>query len=485
MTAHNPVAVRKALCENSLYDFTKTGWKYIDPATFVDGRHLQVISQHLEAVYYGQIRRLMINVPPRHCKSLLCSVAFPAWIWANDPTKRFLSFSYAQALSTRDSLKHRRLVESPWYQSLWGKQFSLTGDQNTKIRFDNDQGGFRMASSITGLGTGEGGDIILIDDPHNMKEIGSDAKIAEVIDFWTNVLPTRLNDPKTGAFVIIMQRGSERDLCGHIIQSEYDDWVHINLPARYEVDHPYPSTSPFGEVDWRTKDGEFLWGERFGKAELDKIARTMGSFGAAGQLQQRPAPREGGLFDRAWFDGAFVDRAPKQGQRIRYWDKAATEEKPGLDPDWTAGALLNVGYDGVAYLEDMVRFRDNPAGVERRIKQTAQMDGRGVHVYLEQEPGSSGKDVISYYQRHVLAGFVMRGDRPTGSKVERAAPLSAAAEAGNLKIVRGGWNHAFLDELCAFPYAAHDDQVDAASGAYAKLVKTAGGEPVTHIMGTR
>ena len=165
-------------CEESLYAFLKKGWKYIDPAPFVGGWHLEAIAEHLQAVTDGQIRRLIINVPPRTSKSSLCSVAWPAWTWAQSrigpcsgPHVQFLFASYAQTLSIRDSVKTRRLLESPWYKRNWGKRFSITSDQNTKIRFDNDKGGYRLATSVDGSLTGEGGSIIVVDDPHNANEV--------------------------------------------------------------------------------------------------------------------------------------------------------------------------------------------------------------------------------------------------------------------------------------------------------------------------
>src|SRR6185312_742640 len=160
--------------EESLIGFLKGAWRYIDPAPYVDGWHLEAIAEHLEAVTYGDIRRLIINVPPRHSKSSLVSVAWPVWTWAqgqvgplSGPQVQFLSASYAQPLSTRDALKSRRLIQSPWFQEKWGNRFTLTGDQNAKMRYENDKGGYRIATSVNGALTGEGGSCIIVDDPLN------------------------------------------------------------------------------------------------------------------------------------------------------------------------------------------------------------------------------------------------------------------------------------------------------------------------------
>lgn len=177
--------------------------------------------------------------------------------------------------------------------------------------------------------------------------------------------------------------------------------------------------------------------------------------------------QEGGtMFKREWFE--IVPAAPAGINLVRYWDMAATEAKPGKDPDYTSGCLMGEK-DGIYYIIDIKRDRLSPLGVENLIKQTAILDGKRVPIWLEQEPGSSGKTVIDHYAREVLKGFIFRGDRVTGSKTQRAQPLSAAAEMGNVKLVQGKWIPAFLDEAEVFPFGLHDDQVDSASGAMSKL----------------
>lgn len=462
----SPVEVEQELGHRNLIDFIRYGWANFDPAKFVDGWHVGAICEHLEAVARGEIRRLIINIPPRHMKSLSVAVAWPAWTWIDDPTIGFLYCSYAQALSLRDSVKCRRLIDSPWYQQRWGDKFRLTSDQNTKTRFENNQQGYRIASSVEGLATGEGGDIIVIDDPHNVREGESETIRNSVLSWWDEAMPTRLNDPKTGAYVIIMQRVHENDLVGHILAGEHSNWTHLCLPARYERDHPnvWPN-------DPRKKPGELLWSERFGEPEIASIETALGSYGTAGQLQQRPAPREGGMFERDWFE--IVREAPADGRVVRFWDQAGSKPKPGTDPDYTAGVRMKK-HDGIFYIEDVRRVRTTPQKVEKLTKQTADLDGKGVPIWIEQEPGSSGKATISHYQRNVLEGFSCRGLPSTGPKTMRADPLSAAAEAGNIKLVSGEWNKQFLDEIEVFPMGTHDDQVDSASGAHSRLTSSGG-----------
>jgi hypothetical protein len=206
------------LATRSLAEFVRQAWLVIEPSTpFVPGWHIDAIIEHLEAVTYGQIRNLLINVPPRHMKSLLVSVFWPAWEWIRWPERRWLFSSYGAQLSIRDSVKCRRLIESPWYQSRWAGRFALTSDQNTKGRFDNDRSGYRLSTSVGGAATGEGGDRVVCDDPHNVQEAESDSVRKATLDWWDVTMSTRVNDPKTAAMLVIMQRCHEQDLSGHLL----------------------------------------------------------------------------------------------------------------------------------------------------------------------------------------------------------------------------------------------------------------------------
>lgn len=214
----------------SLREFVRQAFAIIEPSTpFVPGWHIDAIIEHLEGITFGHIRNLLINVPPRHMKSLLVSVLWPAWEWIRFPERRFLYSSYAAQLSIRDSVKCRRLIESPWYQERWGDHYALTGDQNTKGRFENDRSGYRLSTSVGGAATGEGGDRVVCDDPHNVQEAESDSVRKGTTDWWDVVMSTRVNDPRSAAKVVVMQRCHQRDLSGHLL--EQGGWEHLRLPA--------------------------------------------------------------------------------------------------------------------------------------------------------------------------------------------------------------------------------------------------------------
>lgn len=322
----------RADCEESLYTFLKSAWRYIDPAQWRDAWAVDAICEHLQAVVDGQIKRLIINCPPRIGKSNTVSVAFPAWTWAqpnSTPTcgagVPFLYASYADKLSLRDSVKCRRLIESPWYQARWGSRFQLTTDQNTKSRFTNDKGGDRLITSIGAGVTGEGGNIICIDDPNAANDVESEATTEATINWWTTAMPTRLNDPELGAFIIIQQRLSEDDLTGHILEHEADGWTHLCLPGRYEPERSFHTV--IGWTDPRTEPNELLWPERFSEEYLKRLEKSMGPYTFAGQIQQRPEPKGGGIIKREWWKLWEHDSYPPMDFVLATLDTAYTEDQ--------------------------------------------------------------------------------------------------------------------------------------------------------------
>jgi len=366
-TAAQLLDLDRADCEESLYQFVRHGWKYIDPAPFAPGWHLEAISEHLEAVVSGQIKRLVINVPPRHCKSILTSVAFPAWTWAQQqrthtsgPGVPFLFASYGDDLSRRDSVRCRRLIESAWYQQLWGDRFTLAPDQNTKGRFTNDQGGERLITSIGGRVTGEGFNICVVDDPNATNEMESEATLETTLDWWQITMPTRPNDQQLSAIVIIQQRLAQNDLTGHIQEFESDGWDFLVLPGRFESWRKSHVTS-IGWSDPRTEEGEVLWPEKVPELSLKRLEKKLGKFGFAGQIQQRPAPKGGGIIERDWW---------------LLWDK---EEYPPFD---YICAMVDTAYTAETYNDPSAMivwgiFTPPTAARVTRIVGRNDDDGRG------------------------------------------------------------------------------------------------------------
>jgi predicted phage terminase large subunit-like protein len=461
-------ALDRAEAEAGLAGFIKRAWHVLEPPgrPYVHNWHIDSICEHLEAVSDGGIRRLLINMPPGCMKSLSVSVCWPAWEWGprGRPGTRWIGASYAERLSVRDNIKCRRLIRSDWYRALWGDAFDLVREQNTKARFENDRTGFRLATSVGGLGTGERGDRFIIDDPHNVQKTDSATTREATLRWFDETVPTRLNDPEKSAIVVVMQRVHERDVSGHILARELD-YEHLLLPMEYEA--ATSRVMPTGTADPRTADGELLWPARFSGPVVEALKRSMGAYAAAGQLQQRPVPREGGLFRRHWFD--IVRTVPGGVRAVRHWDLAGSRAGGGRDPDWTVGLKLCRDGEGIFYVEDIVRLRAEGPEVRKAIAATAARDGTGVRISLPQDPGQAGKVQAQDLVR-MLAGYRVTAKPESGDKLTRAEPAAAQAEAGNLKLRRGDWNDAFLEEAAMFPNGAHKDQVDALSGAFAALM---------------
>ena len=309
--------------EESLRNFIELAWEILEPGReFSPGWHIDAICEHLEAISHGEILRLLINIPPGCMKSLTTQVFFPAWEWGPQrrPSLRYVSASYSHDLTIRDNRKCRNLIQSKWYQDKWGDIFQMTSDQNAKIRYDNDKSGFRVATSVDGLGTGERGDRFIIDDPHNVKDGESDRKRHNAELWFTETVPTRMNEPEQSAVILIMQRVHELDVSGIAVSRELG-YVHLMLPMEFEPDRRC-STS-IGFVDPREDENELLWPNRMTRPTIERDKKAMGSYATAGQFQQRPTPRGGGLFKRKDFQ--YVDEAPRQvGKRVRVWDLAAS-----------------------------------------------------------------------------------------------------------------------------------------------------------------
>lgn len=455
-------AERTRRAEQSLLEFCRQGWRVLEPATtFIDGWHLAAVCEHLEAVTRGQINRLLINMPPRHMKSLAVSVFWPAWVWAREPQRRFIFASYARSLSVRDSLKCRRLITSPWYQERWVNRFTLAGDQNAKDRFENNRTGFRLATSVGGQATGEGGDCIIADDPHNAREAMSEKKRSAVAEWWDQAMSTRCNDPSTGALVIVMQRLHEQDLSGHVLQQ--GGYVHLKLPAAWEDDNgkgrifsSAPAALGIRVEDPRTEEGQPLWPERFNAAALARLQTALGSWGAAGQLQQRPAPASGGIFKRSWWQRFRTP--PQKGLTIQSWDTAF---KTGATNAYSVGQTWRAGEDGY-YLLDQIRDRLEYPEL-RRALMTYYEQWRPDAVLVEDK--ASGQSLVQELKRSTRLPLVPVAVAE-GDKAMRAHTVSPLVEGGKVFLpMEASWLEEFLDETSRFPNSAYADQTDAMTQA--------------------
>ena len=281
---------------SGLYEFVKYFWRTVEPSTdFVDGWVIRTICEHLQAVHEGRITRLLMNVPPGSSKSLLTNVFYPAWAWSagGKAGLRFVSFSYGSYLTERDNERMIIVIKSPEFQDLYGKTFKLTAEG--KVKVSNDARGWKFASSVGGVGTGERGNVILYDDPHKINE--SQEVIDATVTWTRETMANRLNSMTTGAIICIMQRVNEGDVSGFYLTSG-ENFVHLLVPMEYEPDRAV-STS-IGWSDPRTREGECYWSERFPPEAVERC-KAQGPYAWASQYQQRPEVRGGGIIKREYW----------------------------------------------------------------------------------------------------------------------------------------------------------------------------------------
>jgi phage terminase large subunit-like protein len=322
--------------QGGLMAFIRYHWHVLEPETeLVEGWPLYAIVLHLEAVTFGEITRLLINVPPGFMKSLTVSVFWCAWEWGpmDMAHLRYVAFSYAASLTERDNDRFRDLMLSKEYRELWGSKFFLRKVGTQKI--SNDKTGWKFASSVGGVGTGERGDRIILDDPHNVKEAESETVRSETVRWFRESMTNRLNDQEASAIVIIMQRVHEDDVAGVILEAGLD-YVHLMIPMEY--DETRHCTTVIEWEDPRTQDGELAWEERFSVTTVVKLKADLGPYAYAAQYQQEPAPRGGGIFLREWWQ--IWEPSSEEA-------KAIAEHKPG---QWPPFEYVVASLDG-AYTE--------------------------------------------------------------------------------------------------------------------------------------
>lgn len=421
-------------------------------------KHLKLLYGELLAVVAGENDRLIIEMPPRHFKSTTVNQFFVPWLLGSYPDMKVGLASYEADFASQWGRKARDILEE-YGQQVFGVK--LRGDSSAANRWDiaGHDGGMWTAG-VGGPITGKGADLLICDDPiKNAEEAMSEVIREKQWAWWQSTFYTRSEG--LGAIILIMTRWHEDDLAGRLLAAEEeggDRWRRVRLPALAE------------ENDLLGREvGEPLCPEMYPKEWLLRRKRAVGSHYWEAMYQQRPVPPGGAMFKREWFE--IVNDYPRDAQSARYWDLAATEAKAGSDPDWTAGCGGCIDAQSIFYITDVRRDRITPQSVERLIMQTAQTDGVECRVRMEQEPGAAGKNVIDHYRRRVLIGYDFDGVLASGAKEVRAQPWASYAEAGNIKLVRGPWNKAFLDEVERFPFGSHDDQVDALSGLCETLGK--------------
>jgi len=472
---------QREINNRSLFEFIKYFWSQISNDEFRSNWHIEYLCTELEK----EARRvaaglpceydLIINVPPGTTKTMTCSIMFPAWCWTQWYWMRFITASYSSPLSLESAEYSRDLIQSDAFKAMY-PELEIKDDKSAKGNFKVIKkvpgigegrmertllGGNRFSTSVKGTVTGFHGHILIWDDLLNPEEAVSEVQL-ETANRWNNqTLSMRKTDKAVSATIGIMQRLHQNDPTGNALDNKGRNIRHICLPG--EIRNYKDQLKP-PELIKFYKD-ELLDPVRLSWDVLKKSEAILGQYGYAGQIGQDPTPLGGGMFKVDHFSKIMTLPSPVNFQlSVRYWDKAGSQGKGA----YTVGVRMHKLTNGRFIVDDVVRGQWASEERERIIKQTAIADGGNVIIGLEQEPGSGGKESADATIRS-LAGFSCFKESPTGDKVFRADPYSVQVNNGNVSLLVGDWNQAYVEELRFFPFSTYADQIDASSGAFKKL----------------
>jgi predicted phage terminase large subunit-like protein len=458
----------RALLRNDFSTFVHRSFRELNPSVqFMPTWHNELVASKLEACLRGEIKRLIINVPPRSLKSLQTAAAFPAFVLGHNPSAQIICASYGQDLANKHSLDCRNLMSSTWYRNLFVNT-RLSSQKQSLQEFVTTQNGFRLATSVGGVLTGRGADIIIIDDPLKPDEAVSETQRKAANDWYDHTLYSRLNDKCNGFIIIVMQRLHEDDLVGHVLERE--QWEHVRLPAIAEEGETHVIRSFFGTRTVHREVGEALHPEREPLAVLQHIRRTIGEYNFAAQYQQEPAPLGGGLVKAEWFKFYVPEEKPRKFEIVfQSWD---TANKCTELSDYSVCTTWGLKKKRL-YLLNVYRQRLEFPELKRAIVKLAKQF-HAANILIEDK--ASGTALIQDLNRDGVCGVTRY--EPTMDKIMRLHSVSSTIENGFTYLPESAdWLAEYLHELTTFPSTKHDDQADSTSQAL-DWVKTCPTYPV-------
>ena len=410
--------------------------------------HIDLIAEYLKEVYKGNIKRLIINVPPRSLKSVCVSVAFPAWILGNKPNSRIIVASYSELLSLKHSTDCRLVVSSDWFKNTF-PEFELNPSQNEKHKFATTENGYRFATSVGGSLTGEGGDFLIVDDPHNPQQVMSEKYRAKTLEWFSNTFISRLNDKKNGVIIIVMQRLHPNDLVGYLLGKEDNGWTLLSIPAIAEKDTYYS----IGNFEKFRKKGDILHPSREGIKEIRSIKKDMGSYVFSAQYQQNPITKEGGMIKENWIKRYQQNIIPS-----KIFLSFDTAIKAGIKNDPTVCTAWGEKDNNLYLLEVYREWLEYP---ELKKKTTELIKKWNPELVLIEDK-ASGQSLIQDLKKTERTPII--GIKVIKDKITRFASISALFEAGRVFLpIDKLWLADYENELYNFPFCEHDDQVDSTS----------------------
>lgn len=443
-----------AILRRDLVAFTRKAFHVVSPGAYHDNWHIQAIAWQLQEVAAGRVKRLLVTMPPRHLKSICASVAFPAWILGQDPTRRIICASYSTDLATKHARDCRAVMEGDWYRRVFPLT-RLDPDKNAELEFMTTRRGFRYATSVGGTLTGRGGNLIIIDDPMKAQEAMSETKRQAVRDWYSNTLYSRLDNKVDDAMVLIMQRLHVDDLAGHVLDT--GGWVHLNIPAIAEGAQRYQ----IGDGQFHDRQfGEVIDPRRESAAVLTDLKRTLGTYDFSAQYQQTPAPPGGAMIKLNWFSRFRHPPGFRDGHMIvQSWDTAAKATELS---DYSVCTTWYKAEDDF-YLLNVFRERlDFPMLKRKVVEQYNRVAGMRMPVKVLIEDKSSGTQLIQELRREKLVRPT--AFTPEGDKIMRMHAQSSKIEAGQIHLpFEAPWLQDFETEMMQFPNGKFDDQVDSVS----------------------
>jgi predicted phage terminase large subunit-like protein len=436
---------------NDFVSFIERSFYELNPQTkFVSGAHIELIATKLEACRQGKIKRLIINLPPRGLKSHCASIAFPAWCLGHNPAMEIICVSYGQDLADKFARDDRTIMASDWYQRLFATRLAK---RPAVADFITTQQGGRMATSVGGVLTGRGADLIIIDDPLKPDEALSEAARKAVNDWYDNSLLSRLNDKANGCIVIIMQRLHQDDLVGHVLDKE--PWEVLSLPAIAERDETHTIVSPFGTRLFTRKVGDALHPQRESAAVHDNIRQNIGEYNFLSQYQQNPSPPGGALVKTAWLKYYEPGEQPATFSRIVISVDSAN--KATELSDYSVFTVWGVDYR-TYYLLDVVRLKLNYPDLKRKVAELANRYS-GATILIEDK--ASGTQLIQELLSASINGVTAYKPPPGADKIMRLHAQTAMIENGRVLLPRSApWLADYIHELTSFPGSRFADQVD-------------------------
>ena len=446
------------IVRQDLMTFVERSFYELNPQTrFLSSPHIEVLVSKLEACRQGKIRRLIINLPPRSLKSHAASVVFPAWWLGHDPSKQIICASYGQELADKHARDCRNLIASAFYRRLFPNTH-LSSEKQSVNEFVTTAQGFRMATSVGGVLTGRGADVIILDDPLKPDEALSETRRNAVNEWYDNTLVTRLNHKETGVIIIVMQRLHQDDLVGHVLTQE--NWELLSFPAIAEEEEVYTIEDLLGRRSWRRGVGEALQPERESLSTLGHMRQTIGEYNFASQYQQNPMPLGGAIVKTEWLRYYDPDDLPSSFLYIvQSWD---TANKSGELNDYSVCTTWGVG-DQNYYLLSVFRRRLNYPDLKRAVQEQA---GRYQADKIVIEDKASGTQLIQDLKFEGQCGVEPYEARSGMDKTVRLFAQTAEFESGRVLLPRSApWLDAYLRELTTFPGVKYDDQVDSTTQA--------------------